>query len=139
MGRGVKWTAEMDAVMRERFCDERNEVLARELGCGVRTLERHARLLGLEKSEAFMARSRERSKACALRWYEYMRITGQKVGNHGAPGRKFEKGHHFDAGTEARRVKAIRDRAWDERVRIIRGFTRKTRWQMVDYATGEKV
>lgn len=138
MARGVQWKAEWDAVLRERFAEERNEVLARELGCGERTLVRHARALGLEKSAAFLERMRERSKAGAARWYEYMRITGQKVGNHGAPGRKFEKGHRFDGEVEAKRVKAIRDRAWDERVRLIRGFARKTGWRMVDYGTGEK-
>lgn len=133
------WTEEMDAVLRERFAEERNEDLARELGCGVRTVERHARALGLEKSEAFRRRAQERAKSGALMWYEYMRITGQKVGNHGAPGRKFEKGHRLPPEVEARRVQAIRDRAWDERVRIMKGFTRKTGWKMVDYATGKKV
>lgn len=127
------WTEEKDAVLVSRYADEKNADLARELGCGVRTVERHARKLGLEKSDAFRMRARERAKAGALMWYEYMRITGQKVGNHGAPGRKFEKGHRFSEEIEAKRVKAIRDRAWDERVRIIRGFTRKTRWPMVDY------
>ena len=129
----MRWRDEWDAVLRERFADERNEDLARELGCGVRTLERHARALGLEKSSAFKERAKEWSKAGASRWYEYMRITGQKVVRKGVCGRPFEKGHRFDAEVEARRVKAIRDRAWDERVRMMRGFTRKTGWKMVGY------
>ena len=133
------WTAEKDAVLVSRYADEKNADLARELGCGVRTLERHASKLGLSKSEAFRRRAQERAKSGALMWYEYMRITGQKVGNRGVPGTKFEKGHRFSAEVEAKRVKAIRDRAWDERVRIMKGFSRKTGWKMVDYATGKKV
>lgn len=134
-----KWTADMDAVLLERFSDELNADLCRELGCGVRTLERHARKLGLEKSAEFRARCLERTNRGALLWYEYMRITGQKVGNHGSPGRKFEKGHRFEGEVEERRVKALRDRSEDERRRIINGWQRKTRWPMVDYATGKKV
>jgi hypothetical protein len=68
-----------------------------------------------------------------------MRITGQKLVRNGVCGKPFEKGHRFDGEVEARRVKAIRDRAWDERVRIMRGVSRKTGWKMVDYATGKKV
>lgn len=131
--RGVKWRDEWDAVLEARYAEEKNEVLARELGCGERTLVRHARKLGLEKSEAFRMRALEWANQGASRWYEYMRITGQKVGNHGAPGRKFEKGHRFDGEIEAKRIKAIRDRAWDERVRIIHGVSRKTKWNMVNY------
>lgn len=131
--RGKKWEPEWDAVLEARYADELNAVLAKELGCGERTVVRHARRLGLEKSPEFMRRARENAVAESKRWYEYMRITGQKVGNHGAPGRKFQKGHRFEGEIEARRIQAIRDRAWDERVRIIRGVARKTGWPMVDY------
>ncbi len=135
--RGRKWEPEWDQVLVERFADELNAVLAKELGCGERTLVRHARMLGLEKSESFRRKAQERAKRGSEMWYEYMRITGQKVGNHGAPGRKFEKGHRFDGEIEAKRIKAIRDRAWDERVRIINGMSRNTGWKMVDYCKGK--
>ena len=131
--RGKKWEPEWDDVLIALFPDERNEVISRKLGCGVRTLVRHARRFGLEKSAEFMERAKEWARSGAARWYEYMRITGQKVGNRGAPGKKFEKGHRFDGEIEAKRIKAIRDRAWDERVRIIHGVSRKTGWKMVDY------
>ena len=127
------WSAELDRKLEKLFPDERTEVIARKLGCGVRTVERHASALGLKKSEAFKELSLERARSGARMWYEYMRITGQKIGNHGAPGRKFEKGHRFDGEIEAKRVKAIRDRAWDERVRLIQGRPRKTGWNMVGY------
>lgn len=95
--RGRKWEPEWDQVLVERFADELNAVLAKELGCGERTLVRHARRLGLEKSESFRRKAQERAK----------------------------------------RIKAIRDRAWDERVRIINGMSRKTGWKMVDYCKGK--
>ena len=138
MSRGVKWLPEWDRVLEERFADELNAVLARELGCGERTLVRHARMLGLEKSEAFRRKAQERAKRGSELWYEYMRLTGQKVGNHGAPGRKFEKGHRFPPEIEAKRIKAIQDRAQEERLRIIRKQKRSTGWKMVDYGTWQK-
>ena len=130
-----KWGEKEDAVLLECFADERNEDLARRLGFGVRTLERHARELGLEKSDAFKERAKEWSAEGWRRYCEYMRITGQKRARSGVCGKPFEKGHRFPAEVEAKRVKAIRDRAWDERVRIIRGWTRKTGWKMVDYGS----
>ena len=133
------WTAEKDAVLVSRYADEKNADLARELGCGVRTLERHASKLGLEKSAGFREKAKGWSADGWRRYCEYMRITGQKLVRNGVCGKPFEKGHRFDGEVEARRVKAIRDRAWDERVRIMKGFSRKTGWKMVDYATGKKV
>lgn len=135
--RGRKWEPEWDGVLMEMFPEERNEVIARKLGCGVRTLERHARRLGLEKSAAFKERSKEWSADGYRRYCEYMRITGQKLVRKGVYGKPFEKGHRFDGEIEAKRIKAIRDRAWDERVRIIRGMSRNTGWKMVDYCKGK--
>ena len=135
--RGKKWEPEWDAVLVEMFADERNDVIARKLGCGVRTLERHARRLGLEKSAAFKERSKEWSADGYRRYCEYMRITGQKLVRKGVCGKPFEKGHRFSAEVEAKRIKAIRDRARDERVRIIHGMSRKTGWKMVDYCKGK--
>ena len=129
----MKWTAEMDAVLVERFAVERNADLARMLGCGVRSVERHARMLGLVKGDEFLERAKEISAEGYRRWCEYMRITGQKRKRSGVCGRPFEKGHRFDADVEEKRVKAIRDRAWDERVRLIRGVARRTGWKMRSY------
>lgn len=128
----------MDAVVIERYADEENCVLCEELGVCIRTLERHAVKLGVRKSAAFTERIQRKASSEGLRTLEYMKITGKKV-KRGPGGKGFKKGHHFDAETEARRVKAIRDRAWDERVRMIRGWTRKTRWKMADFSScGDK-
>lgn len=138
MSRGVKWSPEWDRVLEERFADELNAVLARELGCGERTLVRHARMLGLEKSEAFREKAKELSADGYRRWNEWMQVTGQKRRRRGVCGRPFEKGHRFTPEIEAKRIKAIQDRAQDERLRIIRKQKRSTGWKMVDYGTWQK-
>ncbi len=128
----MRWQEWMDGVLRERYADERNSVLVDELGVSERTLQRHAKALGLGKSEAFLLMLREEG----LRAVEYRRLCGERVGGfRKGEGRKgtagsFRKGHRFDGEVEARRVKAIRDRAWDERVRMIRGWQRRTAWKM---------
>lgn len=135
MGMAVKWQDWMDAVLRERYGDEKNAVLARDLGVSMRTVERHAGMLGFRKSEGFLERvSRE-----GLRDIEYRRLCGERVGGfrkgEGRTGNvgSFRKGHHFCSEIEEKRVKAIRDRAWDERVRLMRGWERKTKWKMTGY------
>ena len=138
MSRGVKWSPEWDRVLEERFADELNAVLTRELGCGERTLVRHARMLGLEKSEAFREKAKELSADGFRRWNEWMQVTGQKRRRKGSCGRPFEKGHLFPPEIEAKRIKAIQDRAQDERLRIIRKQKRSTGWKMVDYGTWQK-
>lgn len=129
----TRWKEEWDAVLVELFPTERNGDIARRLGCGERTVVRHARRLGLEKGEEFKEKVRGWAASGSRRYCEYMRITGQKIVRRGVCGKPFEKGHHLSPESEAKRVKAIRDRAWDERVRIIRGFTRKTKWKMNEY------
>ena len=128
-----RWDAEKDALLVELFPEVRNEEIARRLGCGERTVVRHARRLGLEKSAAFKERVKEWAARGSREYCEYMRITGQKIVRSGVCGRPFQKGHHLDSEVEARRVKAIRDRAWDERVRMMHGWQRKTKWKMVGY------
>lgn len=130
--RGRKWDPEWDRVLEERFASERNEDLCRELGCAERTLVRHARALGLEKSREFLEEVGRRG-VDKIAW---MRLCGMRVG--GAPkGRKggspgsFKKGRRPDPVTEARRKAAIRARAEDERRRAEMGWARKTKWKIV--------
>lgn len=138
MSRGKQWTSEMDEVLRARYADTKNSVLAAEYGYGIRTITRHGTILGLGKSEAFLESVWREGVRESARWCEYMRITGQKMKRRPG-GRPWEKGHRFEGEIEERRVKALRDRSADERLRILRGWTRKTRWPMVDYGTGKKV
>lgn len=122
----------MDRVVLERYADAENAVLCRELGVGLRTLERHAAALGVRKSEEHVRESQAKASREAARWFEYMRITGQKVQKKAVGGKPFAKGHRFEGEIEARRVKSIRDRVWDERRRMMYGLTRRTKWKMVD-------
>lgn len=128
------WASWMDAYLEEHYADERNADLCRALGVSDRTLHRNARRLGLVKSDAFRERVKAWAKAGCERRCEYMRITGQKQKRTKVCGKPFEKGHRFSPEVEEKRVRAIRDRAWDERVRIIHGVARKTGWKMVDYS-----
>ena len=127
------WEQWMDAVLLERYADSSNAELCRELGVSERSLVRHARRLGVWKSAEHVAQTQRKAVRGSGLWFEYMRLTGRKVGNHGNVGCRFEKGHRFDAETEAKRVKALQDRAWDERVRLIHGFARRTKWKMRGY------
>lgn len=131
----MRWQEWMDAVLRERYADEKNAVLARELGVSLRSVERHAGMLGLRKSEAFLGRVSSEG----LMEIAYRRLCGERVGGfRKGEGRKgnvgsFRKGHHFCSDVERRRIGAIRARAWDERVRAMRGWERKTKWKMSGY------
>lgn len=137
MSRGKKWDQAVDAVLLERYADTKNEVLARETGYGMRTIERHARKLGLRKSPAFVAEVQWRASREGVRWCEYMRITGQKVKKKAVGGKQWEKGHRFEGEIEEKRLKALRDRVWDERRRMMHGMARKTKWRMVEFGKVE--
>lgn len=125
------WKVEWDQVLLERYREEKNGVLAKELCVSERTLRRHAKELGLEKSEAFVRRVAKEASEAAERWVEYRKVAlGKGRVLEKAGGMPFEKGHRWSAEIEAKRIKAIRDRAWDERVREIRGMVRRTRWKV---------
>lgn len=117
-------TEAQERLLRERYAEEKNGVLAAELGVSVRSVERWAQRMGLRKSASFRSR-------CASEGG----IEGKKVGlerawfKGDAPWR-FKKGHRWDAETEERRVAALRERGMDERRRIRTGQERKTRWRM---------
>ena len=64
-GEGRKrFRAAADVYLKERFADTANEVLAQLFGVDVKTVRRWARRLGLQKTEAFMQRSRAKNGRC---------------------------------------------------------------------------
>lgn len=128
--RGVKWDHKVDDILRERYANTSNKVLSKELGYALRTIERHARELGLRKSDEFIRETQMRASMEGARYFEYMRLTGQKIKKQKNSGRMFEKGHKFTGEIEAKRIKALQDRAWEERKRIIHGLCQKTKWRM---------
>ena len=61
---GRQFRATADAYLKEHFADTTNEVLAQLFGVDVKTVRRWARRLGLQKTEAFMQRSRAKRGLC---------------------------------------------------------------------------
>lgn len=127
--RGKKWKNEVDKILIERYPNEKNSILSKELGYGIRTIERHAKMLGLHKSKKFLSETQLKASMEGARWFEYMRITGQKVRTNNSNGKRFEKGRIPDPEIEKKRIAAIRARAWDDRKRIIHGLTPRTKWR----------
>ena len=129
MSKGKRWVPEMDEWLRENYSDRENRELSRESGYATRTLERHAARLGLRKSEEFIREKQRRASREAIRWYEYMRVTGRKVKKKAPGGRQFGKGFRWDEETERKRVDAIRERSWQDRKRIIHGIKPIAKWK----------
>lgn len=73
-----RWTAAEDALLRNRYPDERTSDLARDMGLSTLQVSQHAHVLGLHKSAAYLASP----AACRLR-------RGDEVGK----AYRFPKGH----------------------------------------------
>lgn len=119
---------------REAYPHKSARELSEEFGISERSVYRWASKMGLHKNAGYLSRMRRKG----LLEIEYRRLCGQRMGGvpkgvRTNPDGEFKKGHRFAGAQEAKRVKAIRDRAWDERVRIIRGWRRKTRWKMREF------
>ena len=128
--KGKKWESWVDAILIEKYANTLNAELVKETGYGERTIVRHARKLGLFKSKEFMSMTQRHAAEEGIRWYEYMRITGQKfnrkiVQHNGT----FKKGRVPDKEIEKKRIQAIRDRAWDDRKRIMHGMKPRAKWK----------
>ena len=126
--RGRVWDSKVDDILRERYTDESNTKLAEELGYSLRTIERHAAVLGLHKSEEYIKAARLKGSREGVRQIEYLKITGRKRKLSRPGGRPFQKGHKLDPKHEEKRISAIRKRAWEDRIRIIHGIRPIARW-----------
>lgn len=133
MSRGKVWTEEASEELRRRYSDEKNEVLAREMGYAIRTIERRAAQMGLHKSAGFMESTRLAASRAGVEWFEYMRASGQKIRKRSYGGKHWEKGHRWDEATEQKRVEALRERSWQERRRLMHGLMPLTGWKMKVY------
>lgn len=119
------------AVLRERYADTENGILAKELGVSIRTVARWGAALGLRKSPDLIEKIRYKAY---LGW-QYLRLTGGNIGGgakKGGTSGSFGQ-RKLTEEEERKRVDAIRKTAWEERKRVLRGESRKTRWRMVDY------
>jgi len=123
---------EQEKQVRERYCSEATKSLAEDMGVPVSTLEKLARAMGLKKSEE---RIRQAGMETGRKNSERLKGRKQAEGQKGDRPWRFKKGQRaFSGELEEKRVKAIRDSAWEERKRVIRGEERKTGWKMADYA-----
>ena len=108
LGGSVMWESWKDVVVLSRYAGEPNARLCRELGVSERTLERHARALGVAKSSDYMAEVQRKGVEGALRRCDELRRRGEKRSLSRAGGRPFERGHRLSAEVEAKRVSGIK-------------------------------
>lgn len=108
MSRGKHWTPMMDDILRRYFADEESKELARQFGYGLRTIERHAKELGLSKSPELLRAAARKGSDAAARKRRLLKEKGEKIRLSRPGGKPFQKGHRWDQETEARRVEGIR-------------------------------
>lgn len=108
MSRGKQWTPMMDDILRRYFADEESVSLARQFGYGLRTIERHAKELGLSKSPELLRTAARKGSDAAARKRRLLKERGEKIRLSRAGGTPFRKGHKWDEETERRRVEGIR-------------------------------
>lgn len=122
-----RWEERFDAVLEERYAEEENGVLAAELGVSLRSVERHAAMLGLKKSAAFLVRSAKKASDAAVEWIGRMKASGKKIVKR-YNGKGFEKGHHWDADVERKRVEKLREWTEEEKLRVLRCEKKRRGW-----------
>ena len=71
-----RWKDEMDQVLLERYAEEESAVLADELGCSVRTVQRMAARLGLRKSPDMLSRVGKKASDAATEWIRREKAAG---------------------------------------------------------------
>ena len=104
-----------------------NRDLARDLGVSLRTLIRKARERGLEKEPGFLEKrldeiERMAKRAAANAPRPYMK------GRHNNLKNEFKPGHKESAETRERRIAALKDAAYRDKVRLKYGLPQRTKW-----------
>lgn len=122
-----RWEERFDAVLEERYAEEENGVLAAELGVSLRSVERHAAMLGLKKSGAFLVRSAKKASDAAVEWIGRMKASGKKIVKR-YNGKGFEKGHRWGAEVELKRVEKLREWVEEEKLRVLRCEKKRRGW-----------
>lgn len=122
-----RWEERFDAVLEERYAEEENGVLAAELGVSLRSVERHAAMLGLKKSGAFLVRSAKKASDAAVEWIGRMKASGKKIVKR-YNGKGFEKGHRWGSEVELKRVEKLREWVEEEKLRVLRGEKVRKGW-----------
>ena len=124
------WTESKIAYLKAHYADEKNDALVKALCVSMRTIQRKARELGLEKSpEMIQSVSRE-----GLDKVSYLRLIGVRCsapkGMRTNPAGEFKPGHKEDPIVRAIRVTSLRARAESERRLVANGMRQRTKWKM---------
>ena len=121
------WTDEMLQRLRDEYPVRFNHEIAAGLGVSIRTMLRKARELGVEKEPGFMEKRIDEIERMANR-------AAKKAGRPSMKGRRlnpkgeFKPGHKESPETREKRIAAIRDRAYREKIRVKYGLPQKTKW-----------
>lgn len=104
----TKWTDEKIEILREKYHNTRNDDLISLLGLSMRTIQRKAKEIGVEKDPEYI----RKIAMDGLREIDYLRLCGKKMGPPKGlrcnPKGEFKKGHKEDVYTRATRIAAIR-------------------------------
>lgn len=122
-----RWEERFDAVLEERYAEEENGVLAADLGVSLRSVERHAAMLGLKKSGAFLVRAAKKASDAAVEWIGRMKASGKKIVKR-YNGKGFEKGHRWGSEVELKRVEKLREWTEEEKLRVLRCEKKRRGW-----------
>lgn len=109
----IKWTEQKIKMLTDFFPIMFNEPLAKMLGVSLRTLERKARELGLEKPADYRQKraydlNKRNSEGLKRAYREGRKVSTFKKGVRNNPDGEFTKGFKFDGETEEKRKAKIR-------------------------------
>lgn len=103
---GIKWTAQMEKMVKDFYPTMFSKDLAKWIGVSHRTLIRKARELGVEKVDGFLEKRRDdisrRSGAKSAN------ATSFKKGNQVGKGSRFKKGHKMTAEEKAKQSETLK-------------------------------
>jgi len=117
--------------LREEYPVRYNRELSRDLGVSVRSLIRKARELGVRKEDRFIEKRMAEIEKMANSAAKKSKRPNMK-GRHLNPAGEFKPGHKESAETKRRRIAALKDTAYREKVRLKYGLPRKTKWPVKD-------
>ena len=126
-GHRTIWTDAMLERLQAEYPVRYNRDLARDLGVSLRTLIRKARELGIEKEPDFIANrlediERRAKRAAAKVPRPYMKGRRTNLKN------EFKPGHKESAETKRKRIAALKDAAYRDKVRLKYGLPQRTKW-----------
>ena len=126
-GHRTIWTDTMLERLQAEYPVSYNRDLARDLGVSHRTLIRKASELGIEKEPDFITKRLDEIERMAQRAAAKVPRPYMK-GRHNNLKNEFKPGHKESAETRARRIAALKDAAYRDKVRLKYGLPQRTKW-----------